>query len=53
MYVYTYMYREILASYCCDLSRCISKFRVGDNSRTVNTSTSADNSDQLGTENAG
>ena len=53
-YIYTYIYINFLASYFCDPSRCLAKFtgcQVGNNRRTVNTSTSPHISDQLGTEN--
>ena len=46
--------REFLTSYIRDPSHCLAKFtgcRMGDNRRTVNTSTSPHISDQLGTEN--
>ena len=53
-YMYIYNYIKFLASYFRDPSRCLAKFtgcQVGDNRRTVNTSTSPRISDQLGTEN--
>ena len=50
--LYRYIWISFLVSYFLNLSRCISKFRVGDDRRTVNISTSPHNYDQLGTEKA-
>ena len=57
IYIYIERYVEFMASQFSDISRCLSKwfieiYRVGDNIRTVNTSSTPHIRDQLGTENA-